>query len=42
MKDTLKIRGDIMAPVDVKWSALSGDGGARYRRRPQKTRTRRK
>src|SRR2546430_4451274 len=25
MKDTLKIRGDIMAPIDEKWSALSGD-----------------
>jgi prevent-host-death family protein len=42
MKDTLKIRGDIMAPIDEKWSALSGDEDALYRRRPQKTRARHK
>ncbi len=42
MKDTLKIRGDITAPIDVKWSALSGDEGSLYRRRPQKARARRK
>ena len=42
MKDTLKIRGDIMAPIDEKWSALSGDEDALYRRRPQKARARHK
>jgi prevent-host-death family protein len=38
MKDTLKIRGDIMAPTGEQWSALSGDEDALYRRRPRKRR----
>ncbi len=42
MKDTLKIRGDIMAPIGEKWSALSGDEDALYRGRPRKARARRK
>jgi prevent-host-death family protein len=42
MKDTLKIRGDIVAPINEKWSALSGDEDALYRGRPRKARARRK
>jgi prevent-host-death family protein len=25
MKDTVKIKGDVVAPIDEEWSALSGD-----------------
>jgi prevent-host-death family protein len=42
MKDTLKIRGDVMAPIDEKWSALSGDEDTLYRGRRQKARARHK
>jgi prevent-host-death family protein len=27
MKDTVKIRKDVMAPIDVTWNALSSDDG---------------
>lgn len=30
MKDTLKITGDVSAPIDVEWSAESGDEGHLY------------
>jgi prevent-host-death family protein len=33
MKDTLKIEGDVMAPLDEEWSALSGDEDHLYTRR---------
>jgi prevent-host-death family protein len=36
MKDTLKIEGDVMAPLNEKWSALSGDENHLYTGRPNK------
>src|ERR1700730_14351163 len=42
IKATLQIPGDIIAPIDEKWSALSGDEDALYRGRPQKARARHK
>jgi prevent-host-death family protein len=36
MKDTIKIEGDVMASVDEKWSALSGDEDDLYTRRSGK------
>lgn len=41
MKNTVKIEGDIMAPVDVEWSAVSGDEDRLYAR-PSKKRSRKK
>lgn len=41
MKNTVKIDGDIVAPLDVEWSALSGDEDRLYARTPKK-RSRRK
>jgi prevent-host-death family protein len=32
MKDTMRIKGDVMAPLGVEWSALSGDEDALYER----------
>lgn len=40
MKDTVKIEGDIVAPVDVEWSALSGDEDRLYGRALAKSRSR--
>ncbi|HEX4267344.1 MAG TPA: type II toxin-antitoxin system Phd/YefM family antitoxin [Steroidobacteraceae bacterium] len=31
MKDTLKITGDVSAPIDVEWSAKSGDEDQLYK-----------
>jgi prevent-host-death family protein len=31
MKDTLKITGDVSAPIDVEWSAESGDEHQLYK-----------
>ncbi|MGH8201738.1 MAG: type II toxin-antitoxin system Phd/YefM family antitoxin [Steroidobacteraceae bacterium] len=31
MKDTLKITGDVIAPIDVDWSAESGGEDRRYK-----------
>ena len=31
MKDTLRITGDVSAPIDVEWSALSGDEDHLYK-----------
>ncbi|HEY1892601.1 MAG TPA: type II toxin-antitoxin system Phd/YefM family antitoxin [Steroidobacteraceae bacterium] len=31
MKDTLKVTGDISAPIDVDWSAESGDEDPLYK-----------
>lgn len=38
MKDTMRIDGDVMAPLDVEWSALSGAEDYLYegKRRPTK------
>ena len=36
MKDSMKIEGDMMAPIDAKWSALSGDEDHLYTKRPRK------
>lgn len=36
MNNTVKITGDIVAPPDVKWSALSGDEDHLYKRSPAK------
>ena len=36
MKDTMKIEGDVMASVEEKWSALSGDEDHLYTRRSKK------
>jgi prevent-host-death family protein len=41
MKDTVKIDGDIVAPIDEKWSALSGDEDQVYDRTTAKSRARR-
>jgi prevent-host-death family protein len=30
MRDTLRIRGDVLAPIDMAWSALSGDEDPLY------------
>jgi len=36
MKDTIKIEGDVVAPVGEQWSALSGDEDHLYTRRASK------
>ena len=36
MKDTFRVDGDVMAPVDEKWSVLSGDEDHLYTNRPGK------
>jgi prevent-host-death family protein len=36
MKDTIKIEGDVVAPVGEKWSVLSGDEDHLYTRRSSK------
>jgi prevent-host-death family protein len=41
MKNTVKIAGDALAPLDVEWSAVSGDEDRLYAR-PLKRRSRRK
>lgn len=41
MKHTVKTEGDIVAPVDVDWSAVSGDEDRLYAR-PAKKRSRKK
>jgi prevent-host-death family protein len=41
MRNTVKIEGDIVAPLDVEWSAVSGDEDQLYAR-PLKKRSRRK
>lgn len=32
MRDTLRNTGDVLAPIDVQWSALSGDEDHLYER----------
>ena len=41
MKNTLKIKGDIVAPVDEEWSAVSGAEDHLFAVAPKKSRTRR-
>lgn len=36
MKNTLKIAGDIVAPLDVEWSAVTGDEDRLYERTAKK------
>ena len=36
MKDTMRVEGDVMGPVDENWSALSGDEDHLYTRRSNK------
>ncbi|MDE2261839.1 MAG: type II toxin-antitoxin system Phd/YefM family antitoxin [Gammaproteobacteria bacterium] len=38
MKGTMRVKGDVMAPLDVEWSAVSGDEDHLYKgtRRPAK------
>jgi hypothetical protein len=38
MKGTMRIDGDVMAPLDIEWSALSGDEDHLYtdKKRPAK------
>ena len=36
MKDTMRVEGDVTAPVDEKWSALSGDEDYLYTSRAKK------
>jgi prevent-host-death family protein len=32
MKDSVRTEGDVLAPLDVEWSVLSGDEDALYQR----------
>ncbi len=36
MKNTVRIQGDVVGPVDFEWSALSGDEDHLYRQTPVK------
>lgn len=36
MKNTMRLNGDLQAPLDVEWSVLSGDEDHFYRRSPAK------
>ncbi len=38
MKDTIKVEGDVLAPVGEKWSALSGDEDHLYTRSSKRAR----
>ncbi len=40
MKNTLKIKGDIVAPLDEEWSALSGEEDHLYDAAPKKSHAR--
>jgi antitoxin (DNA-binding transcriptional repressor) of toxin-antitoxin stability system len=41
MKNTLKIKGDAIAPIDEEWSALSGDENHLFAVAPKKSHARR-
>jgi prevent-host-death family protein len=41
MKNTVKIKGDVIAPIDEKWNALSGDENHLFAVAPKKSRARR-
>jgi hypothetical protein len=41
MKNTVQIKGNVIAPVDEEWSALSGDEDQLFAAALKKSRTRR-
>jgi prevent-host-death family protein len=41
MKNTVKIKGDVIAPIDEEWSALSGDEKHLFAVAPKQSRARR-
>jgi hypothetical protein len=41
MKNTVRIKGDVVAPIDEEWSALSGDENHLFGAAPKKLRARR-
>jgi hypothetical protein len=41
MKNTVKIKGDVVAPIDEEWSALSGDENHLFAVAAKKPRARR-
>jgi|SRR3984957_7652417 prevent-host-death family protein len=41
MKNTVKIKGDVISPIDEEWSALSGDENHLFAAVPKKSRARR-
>ena len=41
MKNTVQIKGDVIAPVDEEWSVLSGDEDQLFAVAPKKSRARR-
>ncbi|MEA3108374.1 MAG: hypothetical protein QOI88_2979 [Gammaproteobacteria bacterium] len=41
MKNTIKIKGDVIAPIDEEWSALSGGENHLFAVAPKKSRSRR-
>jgi prevent-host-death family protein len=41
MKNTVKIKGDVIAPIDEEWSALSDDENHLFAAVPKKSRARR-
>jgi prevent-host-death family protein len=41
MKNTVKIKGDVIAPIDEEWSALSGNENHLFAAAPKKSRARR-
>jgi prevent-host-death family protein len=41
MKNTVKIKGDVIAPIDEEWSALSGDENHLFAAAPKNSRARR-
>jgi prevent-host-death family protein len=41
MKNTVRIKGDVVAPIDEEWSALSGDENHLLGAAPKKLRARR-
>jgi prevent-host-death family protein len=41
MRNTVKIKGDVIAPIDEEWSALSGDENHLFAVAPKKSRARR-
>jgi prevent-host-death family protein len=40
MKNTVRIKGDVVAPIDEEWSALSGDEDQLFSLAPKKSRAR--
>jgi prevent-host-death family protein len=42
MKNTVKLKGDVISPIDEEWSALSGDENHLFAAVPKKSRARRR